>query len=73
MSLPAALTDQGMIASAGCIGSRVYTDLGDDELYLIIPGKVLRKISDEVQIIAEANTKMIEYHRKQRKSFEAPI
>jgi uncharacterized protein (DUF169 family) len=70
MSFPTALTEQGMVASGGCIGSRVYTDLGDDELYLIIPGKVLRIIANEVQVIAEANAKMIEYHRKQRESYE---
>ncbi len=72
MSLPAVLAD-GMVTSAGCIGSRVYTDLRDDELYLIVQGRVLRKISDEVQVIAEANSKMIEYHRKQRKSYETPV
>ena len=31
MALPAALAG-GTIASTGCIGNRVYTDLGDDEL-----------------------------------------
>ena len=73
MSLPAALDQQGMITSAGCIGSRVYADLADDEMYLIIPGRLLRKISDEVQVIAETNAKLIEYHREQRKRYEAQI
>jgi uncharacterized protein (DUF169 family) len=73
MSLPVALTKQDLITSAGCIGSRVYTDLGDDELYLIVPGRVLQKITDAVQLIAGANVKMIEYHRQQRKAYEAPV
>jgi uncharacterized protein (DUF169 family) len=73
MSLPAALTKQDLITSAGCMGSRVYTDLGDDELYLIVPGRVLRKITDEVQLIADANSKMVEYYRKQRKSYETLV
>jgi uncharacterized protein (DUF169 family) len=71
MSLPAVLDQKDVLASSGCIGSRVYADLADDELYLIVPGRVLRKISDEVQVIAETNEKLTEYHREQRKRFEA--
>ena len=37
MALPAAMA-HGSVMSAGCIGNRVYTGLGDDELYLMIPG-----------------------------------
>jgi uncharacterized protein (DUF169 family) len=73
MSLPVALTKQDLITSAGCIGSRVYTDLGDDELYLIVPGRVLQKITDEVQLIAGANAKTIEYYRQQRKAYETSV
>jgi hypothetical protein len=34
MALPATL-QHGAIASFGCIGNRVYTGLGEDELYAI--------------------------------------
>ena len=37
MALPAAMA-HGTVMSGGCIGNRVYTALGDDELYLMIPG-----------------------------------
>jgi uncharacterized protein (DUF169 family) len=67
MSLPAVLT-QGMVTSAGCLGNRVYTDLGEDELYVLVPGRVLQKIADAVQGIAESNSKITEYHRERRKS-----
>src|SRR5581483_3135169 len=33
MALPAALSS-GTVASAGCIGNRTYTDIGEDELYI---------------------------------------
>jgi len=46
MVLPAALA-HGVIASTGCIGNRVYTDLGEDELYVAIPGKDLPRIAEE--------------------------
>ena len=36
------------LASTGCIGNRVYTDLGDDELYVAIPGKDLAKLAAEI-------------------------
>src|SRR5499425_2129726 len=35
MALPAALA-QGVVVSTGCIGNRVYTDLGEDELYVAV-------------------------------------
>jgi uncharacterized protein (DUF169 family) len=73
LSLPAVLAQQKMVTSAGCVASRVYTDLRDDELYLIVPGGVLRKIVDEVQVISDANAKLVEYHREQRRKLEAQI
>src|SRR6267378_3909461 len=36
--IPAVLEGPGGVASLGCIGNRVYTGLGDDELYFTIPG-----------------------------------
>jgi uncharacterized protein (DUF169 family) len=71
MSIPAALT-QGVVASTGCLGSRVYTDLGDDEMYLIVPGKSLQKIAEEVETIETTNLKLISFHREQRRLFEIP-
>jgi uncharacterized protein (DUF169 family) len=72
MSIPTAL-NQGAVSSTGCLGSRVYADLGDDEMYLIVPGKSLQKIAEEVEAIAENNSKLIAYHREQRRLFERPF
>jgi uncharacterized protein (DUF169 family) len=65
MAIPAALA-QGTVASAGCIGNRTYTGLGDDELYVAVPGRDLERIAAEVETIAAANKKMAEYHRERR-------
>ncbi len=35
--------------STGCIGNRVYTDLGEDELYVADPGNDLARVADEVK------------------------
>jgi uncharacterized protein (DUF169 family) len=67
MALPAALA-RGPVASAGCIGNRVYTDLGDDELYVVIPGRDLGRLTDEAQVIAAANVSLAEYHRGRRQA-----
>lgn len=72
MSLPTALT-QGMVTSAGCLGNRIYTGLGEDELYIIIPGRFLQKIADAVLAIDESHSKIEEYHRERRKTLRTPI
>ena len=66
MALPASLA-QGVIASTGCVGNRVYTDLGEDELYAMIPGKDVARVAAEAQTIASANAKLFEYHRERRR------
>jgi uncharacterized protein (DUF169 family) len=54
MALPAALGG-GAVASTGCTGNRVYTDLGDDELYVAIAGRDLPRVAAEMATITSAN------------------
>ena len=49
--------------STGCIGNRVYTGLGEDELYMAVPGKDLARISDQLRTIVAANATLSEYHQ----------
>jgi uncharacterized protein (DUF169 family) len=65
MALPAALS-HGTVVTSGCIGNRVYTDVGDDELYVMIPGARLREVADEATTIAAANETLREYHTTRR-------
>jgi uncharacterized protein (DUF169 family) len=67
MSLPAALA-HGVIASTGCVGNRVYTDLGEDELYVIVPGRHLTAIAEAARTIAAANQTLSTYHRERRQA-----
>ena len=64
-ALPVSMA-QGVIASTGCVGNRVYTDLGEDELYVMIPGKDVARVAAEARTIASANLKLSEYHRGRR-------
>jgi uncharacterized protein (DUF169 family) len=67
MALPAALAG-GAVASTGCIGNRVYTEVSDDELYVAVPGKDLARVVEEVATIAHANATLADYHRERRRT-----
>jgi uncharacterized protein (DUF169 family) len=64
--LPAALAGN-FVVSSGCIGNRVYTGVGEDELYVAFPGKELEKIAGELSTIISANAKLAEFHQGRRK------
>lgn len=65
MAIPNALAN-GTTASAGCVGNRVYTELQDDELYVMVPGPDLALIVDALETIVAANAQLSEYHRARR-------
>jgi len=65
MAIPAAMA-HGMVTSAGCIGNRTYTDIGDDEIYSAIPGTALEKVAEALQTIVSANLALSQYHKDRR-------
>jgi len=65
MALPATLA-QGTATSAGCIGNRVYTGIGEDELYVTLRGSDLEKIAGEIDTITSANQALTAYHEDRR-------
>lgn len=65
MALPAAMA-HGSVMSSGCIGNRVYTDLGDDELYVMIPGTRIDEIVRQLATIHAANDTLRAYHVERR-------
>lgn len=62
-ALPAAMQTQRGVASLGCIGNRVYTEMGDDELYYALPGKHLAAVVQKLGAIVNANCELEKYHR----------
>ena len=50
-------------SSLGCIGNRVYTGLGDDELWFAIPGAQLDKVLDKLETVVTANRALESFHR----------
>ena len=66
MALPASL-QHGAILSLGCIGNRVYTGLGEDEMYMVFRGRDLANIADALDTIVSANVALSAYATVQRK------
>jgi uncharacterized protein (DUF169 family) len=65
MAIPAAM-GSGAVASTGCIGNRVYTEIGSDELYIMLRGSSLERIASELDTIESANRTLTEYHRDRK-------
>jgi uncharacterized protein (DUF169 family) len=67
MSIPAALSN-GADSSTACVGNRVYTEIGDDDLYFAVRGDSLEKVIAELETIVNANHQLREYHTARKQS-----
>jgi uncharacterized protein (DUF169 family) len=67
MALPAAIT-HGSVVSSGCIGNRVYTGLGEGEMYVVVPWKNVARVASELETVASANAQLEQYHQARRES-----
>jgi uncharacterized protein (DUF169 family) len=65
MALPASLA-HGSILSLGCIGNRVYTGLGEDEIYIVLRAKDLPAVAEALAVIASANSALQTYAQGRR-------
>jgi uncharacterized protein (DUF169 family) len=65
MAIPASMA-HGAVLSSGCIGNRVYTGIGDDELYVVLRGADLDRIAAEIPTIQSANQTLTGYHQDRR-------
>ena len=66
MVIPAALA-HGVVASAGCIGNRVYTGLDEADLYVAVAGGDLLKVTRELGTVAMANNTLLMYHQERKR------
>ena len=56
----------GAILSLGCMGNRVYTGLGEDEMYMVFRGRELTAVADALGIATSANAALNEYANGRR-------
>jgi len=66
--IPAVLGGPTGVTSLGCIGNRVYTGLGDDELYFTIPGPKIGDVVERLEMVVDANRALETYHEGRRAS-----
>jgi uncharacterized protein (DUF169 family) len=66
-ALPGALSG-GVVASTGCVGNRVYTDVGDDALYVAVPGRDIARVAESLDVIVTANAALRDYHLDRRRT-----
>jgi uncharacterized protein (DUF169 family) len=62
--LPRALDAASGVASVACIGNRVYTELGDNELYFAVPGQALQATLKKLETVLDANVALEAFHRE---------
>lgn len=65
MALPASMA-HGTITSLGCIGNRIYTGLGDDEIYVVLRAQDLPAVAEALQVVGGANAALRDYARGRR-------
>lgn len=56
----------GTITSLGCIGNRVYTGLGEDEMYVVLRGQDLAEVVEALKTIRNANAALEDYGKGRR-------
>lgn len=64
--IPQAMNAARGNTSLGCIGNRVYTGLGDAELYFTIPGARVGDVVTKLETILHANQTLEQYHQHRK-------
>jgi uncharacterized protein (DUF169 family) len=71
--LPQSIGSGAAAASVGCIGNRVYTSLGDDELYVVVPGNALTRVAEQLDTVLNANAELEKFHRARARQLTVGI
>lgn len=71
MALPAAAAS-GATTALGCVGNRVYTDLPESHMYMVVRGADLEAVAGALDGILAANAQLDAYHRDRRKTQSSP-
>lgn len=61
--VPQTLSASQSVASVGCVGNRVYTGLGDDEMYLTVPGAAVGSVLAALESTLNANRELEKFHQ----------
>lgn len=61
-AIPEVMKSHSGVTNLGCIGNRVYTARGDDELYFAFPGDTLPQVVERLRAIVNANRELEQFH-----------
>lgn len=70
--LPASAKTEIIALSFGCRGNRAYTKLGDDEMYVSVPGSKWDEFVDRLIEVQRSNLTMGNYYQAQNAKFASP-
>jgi len=70
--LPASAKTEVVAISFGCKGNRTYTTLGDDEMYVAVPGARWNDFVDRLLEVQRSNLTMGNYYQAQAAKFSTP-
>jgi uncharacterized protein (DUF169 family) len=70
--LPASAQREVVTISFGCRGNRTFTTIGDDEMYVAIPGPRWDDFVDRLIQVQRSNLTMGNYYQAQAAKFSAP-
>ena len=70
--LPASAKSEVTVISFGCRGNRTFTTVGDDEMYVAIPGARWEEFVDRLIEVQRSNLTMGNYYQAQAAKFSAP-
>src|SRR5262249_52837068 len=70
--LPVAAATEAFALSFGCTGNRTFTTVGDDEMYVAIPGARWDDFVDRLIEVQRSNLTMGNYYQAQAAKFSAP-
>jgi uncharacterized protein (DUF169 family) len=70
--LPLAARTQMMALSLGCRGNRIFTSVGDEEMYVSVPGAKWDELLDRIIEVQRSNLTMGNYYQAHRAKFSGP-
>jgi len=70
--LPASAKNELVSISFGCRGNRTFTTIGDDEMYVAIPGARWDELLDRLVEVQRSNLTMGNYYQAHAAKFAAP-
>lgn len=69
-ALAVAVNTRGATRSAGCIGMRTFTRIGDDLSAFVLPGGQIEAVAQRLRAAQEANTRMLAHYKTQLAQFD---